>query len=288
MGHWRMRGFFETQIWSAGVRQLDNTWSTHNIHDLQHRADGSSPFFRERLFQNLLSEEVQLKSIPAGDVTAAQGDLSLLSLRQLLRLRHLHLHIAPGSWNVDSIHSASDAHMAFIAKLDGLLSEELGRLGVQAVQDLIDFGGVGVSDLRRFGHSLLLISAVAPSLPAPAWWVCRFADCILYFHANDFVCSKEFPCASNTDNGGALEIVDSSAAHGRMLHVDWQISLVSSEAELSQSKLQKFAVPTGDTQMRPGCLSAPPRQTNISADAIQSALAKLRKTNFIDNADLAQ
>jgi hypothetical protein len=96
IGQWRMHGLFEPQVWTSGIKYLDSTWSAESISDLQRRGDGSSPFFRERLLRSLLSEEMQLKSVPASDVSAAQGDLQLLSLRQLLRLRCLHLHYTPG------------------------------------------------------------------------------------------------------------------------------------------------------------------------------------------------
>jgi hypothetical protein len=174
--------------------------------------------------------------------------------------------------------------MAFIARLDGLLTEQLGRKGIQSVQDSLDFAGIGVSDLRRFGLSLLLISAVAPSLPATAWWVSHFADYRLYFNVVDFTCSRDFPTADDIDRPGALQITDSSRPHGHVMQLDWLINLIPRERDLRQSKSQATMTTKSElsNSVRDGCVSAPPTQARISEGAIQATLANLRKASDHD------
>lgn len=256
VGHWRMHGFFEHQVWSTGVRLLDQERSTEGLYELRRRPDASSAFFRGRLMRDLLAEEIQLKSIPPSDVSAAQGDLSLLSLRQLLRLRALHIGVAPGGGSVDSINAVGDSHAAFIAKLDGLLLEQLGREALRELNGKYDDSGAADLKFKRFGHVLLLTYAVAQSLPS-MWWACHLGGLRLFFDPEAFVCCSTFPAGVD----GVLQVRDLSVTHGRLLRLDWHIDVVQSEAELANAK----EVST-------------PMQPSVSVEALHACLAALRKT----------
>jgi len=208
-----------------------------------------------------LAEEIQLKSIPPSDVSAAQGDLSLLSLRQLIRLRVLHIHFAPGGGCVDSISTIGNIHAAFIGKLDSLLLEQLGREALRGLSGKLWQGPMSDAELRHFGHTLLLTYAVAQSIRLPLCWVCRLGSLRLFFNPASFECCTSFPHASD----GVLQVQDSSIIHGRLLQLDWHISLVANEVELKSDAACEQDIRT-------------PRQPCISAESIQATLASLRRT----------
>merc|ERR1712146_84645 len=97
--------------------------------------------------------------------------------RQLLRLRALHLGVAPGGGAVDSVVSVRDTHAAFFAMIDTLLLEQLGMRGIQGLLPPSRSGeplttasaptcdaAPSTSDVRRLGFDLLLVTAAAAAL----------------------------------------------------------------------------------------------------------------------------
>jgi hypothetical protein len=226
-GEWRIKGVYEHQVLKAGLRQLDHRWPVDTLMDF---APG---LFREKLIREIMLETITLQSVPTGDVSAAQRDLHFLSLRQLLRLRVLHIDFTPSGCGADSISRVGETHEAFLSTLDSLLFKQLGRKAAAAEMD----GAVGVSDLHRLGRDAVFLAAASAAVGTPPWWVWWITDeRRIFFHAERFEISEAFPEA----DGGALEITDYSRpdAHdpsGRLRWFDWRLCSVTDDTKLSEA-----------------------------------------------------
>merc|ERR1711972_705738 len=144
-GEWRIKGVYEHQVLKAGLRRLDQNWPVDGLLELP------SGIFRQKILRDLLSGMIRLQSVPNNDVSAAQRDIQKLSLRQLLRLRVLHIDFTPSGAGADTIHSVGGTHEAFLSTLDGLLFQQLGQ---KAAADLdATFLGIDSSDTARKGSS---------------------------------------------------------------------------------------------------------------------------------------
>lgn len=122
--------------------------------------------------RRLLSQEFQLKSATRGDVCAAQPDLRLLSLLQLLAIRSRSIDFA----TVSSSHSA---HSSFLETVDALVLEKLARRGLSTSADVMR---LSADALRSLGLSMMLVIGAAEVLATearegreaaasvPRWW----------------------------------------------------------------------------------------------------------------------
>eukprot|EP00747_Dinoflagellata_sp_TGD_P206917 gnl/TRDRNA2_/TRDRNA2_80549_c0_seq1.p1 gnl/TRDRNA2_/TRDRNA2_80549_c0~~gnl/TRDRNA2_/TRDRNA2_80549_c0_seq1.p1 ORF type:complete len:539 (-),score=105.60 gnl/TRDRNA2_/TRDRNA2_80549_c0_seq1:75-1691(-) len=81
----------EENIYRAGLLAAKDGFGEAGLLEFPRRPNGSQMLLRERFFAQLLSGESNLMSVPAADVTAAQGDVRYLGIPQLLRIRCDHL-----------------------------------------------------------------------------------------------------------------------------------------------------------------------------------------------------
>lgn len=232
-GGWRIRGVYEYQVLKAGLRHLDNTWPVDQLLVFPRGKDGNSLLFRERLLSQLLEGSLRLQSITNNDVAAAQRDVDRLSLRQLLRLRVLHLDFTPSGCGADTVTAVGGTHEAFLSKLDGLLFRQLGQRALGALAKEPEGGALLERDAHRLGRQAVLTAAAALAVPSPPWW-CWWvtSDRRAFFHAERFESEGTFPAE------GVLEVTDLSKADrheptGKLRWFDWKADVVTSEANLS-------------------------------------------------------
>ncbi|CAE8600440.1 unnamed protein product, partial [Polarella glacialis] len=228
-GKWRIQGLYEHQLLKLGLRRLDaeELWSAESFVNLLQLPSG---LFRERLLRDLLSGEVRLQSVLPSDIAAAQWDLRQLGVRQLLRLRVQHLDFIPSGCGSNSVTAVGNTHEAFLATLDSLVFQQLGRHAVssQVVAPLKN------AEAYSLGREAVLMAAAATAItetPFWSWWI--NGQCRVFFNAPRFECTSKFP-----GNGGkVLEVTDLSKADhqeptGKLRWLDWSVNLISSEADL--------------------------------------------------------
>lgn len=225
---WRLAGIYTHQVLKAGLRHLDETWPVLDLFEFPRGGllDAGRGLKMENLLRQLLTGSLQLKSVPASDVAAAQYDLRRLSLRQLLKIRVQHLEFTPSGRGCDSISSVGSRHEAFMETLDGRLFKLLGE---KAVGDLARGG----DDLHRFGREAVLFAAASvglPPSPVRRWCWCLDESRRAFFDVATFR-SGGFPAE------GVLEVVDLSKRDpheptGRLQWFDWRVTVARDEAAL--------------------------------------------------------
>jgi len=200
---WRISGVYEHQVLKAGLRQLDNRWTTEGLQDLPKAKDGSaSGFLRGKLLVDMLTGRISLQSVPRHDVSAAQSDVQRLSLRQLLRLRVLHLDFTPSGCGADSVATVGATNEAFIATLDGLLFQQLGRRAATLPDP---HGAPSSGDEHRLGREAVLLVAAGAAVSASTWWCWWISgERRIFFNVAQFTSSNEFPKGVE----GVLEVTD--------------------------------------------------------------------------------
>jgi len=260
-GKWRVHKFYEDQAINVGLRCLDGQWGTEALHDFPKRPNGSALLLREQLLGSLLKGTRDLKSVPASDLSAAQGDLRHLSLRQLLKIRALHLDFVPPK-------NGGDTSTAFIEKMDWLLFEQLGKTAsVNVTVDSQDSASA-----CRLGRELTLLTAAAGTLPSPQYWVWWLGGCRRFFDAKLFTLSDAFPA-----DGGVLQIEDKSApdpnSKGLRRQIDWKVSLV-----LDESALAADHVVPSNSDLAAASFGANLNAPKITQDALTGTRAGLKKT----------
>ncbi|CAK0844355.1 unnamed protein product, partial [Prorocentrum cordatum] len=226
-GQWRVRGIYEHQALKAGLRLLDEKWDDQGATEPLRLGQCEAPLLREGLFRQLLTGALHLKAIPAADVAAAQGDLEQLSLRQLLRLRVLHLDFCPSGRGADSVNTVGGAHEAFLGKLDVALFRGIGKTSL---------GGLAFDavDPHKAGREAVLLTAASAGISWPQWWCWWLSDRHrAFFHVEQCVFRAEFPGAI----GGVLEVTDLSrrdrhASGGGVRWLDWRVEHVHEESSL--------------------------------------------------------
>lgn len=236
---WRISGIYEHQVLKAGLRQLDDTWSVDGLLQLPRAKDGGSILMRESLFRDMLEGTIQLQSVPANDVAAAQRDVPRLTLRQLLRLRVLHLDFTPSGSGADSgVTGVGGTHEAFLTILDSSLFHRLGESATSAL------GDDGLLDSHhRLGRQVVFLIAAAAAVPAPTWWCWWLTEKRrVFFNADQFVCACHFP----EGDDGVLEVTDMSKADrndptGGLRWFDWRVNVVRAEVDLSATPLSSSA-----------------------------------------------
>lgn len=231
---WRIRGVYSHQVLKAGLRRLDELWPAEGLQDFPRGKDGSAVLLRERLFRQLLSGEIRLQSVSRNDVSAGQRDVKQLSLRQLLRLRVLHIDFTPSGAGANSISTVGDSHEAFLSTLDSRLFHHLGR---KAIKELATDGHVAFaeSDMHKLGREAVLFASAASAVPSPVWWCWWItAQRRVFFDAAGFTAVDAFP----DGNGGVLEITDHSRPDkndpsGSLRWLDWRCYVVLAEIDLA-------------------------------------------------------
>mmetsp|Transcript_71084 Transcript_71084/g.197460 ORF Transcript_71084/g.197460 Transcript_71084/m.197460 type:complete len:577 (-) Transcript_71084:88-1818(-) len=266
---WRFHGVHEDKVVKDGLRRLDTKWDLAGILDFPKRPNGTPLLFREAVFTCLLKGEVDLKSLPMGDVSASQGDIKRLTLRQLLKLRALHLNYEPER------QASSSAHAGFLATVDATLFEQLGQKAVAKSE--LRFTMPEPQILRYFGLELTCIVAANAVMPTrwfrstlPPWWVWWLGDTRCFFHATDFELSDTFP-----ERHGALQIEDMSRPDGggRRLF-DWTATLVTQMNALHDEKVVRGVMDKEATRF--GATGVSMRVTLVD---IQRSIASMKKVS---------
>lgn len=236
---WRIHGLYEHQLLKAGLQHLDAAWPREGLLDFScgRGGKGSRNILRKKLLTDLVTGQIHLRSVPANDLAAAQGDVRLLSLMQLLRLRVLHIDFTPSGTGADTVSDVGATHAAFLSLLDRLLFEQLGKKASAGASDEV----LEASEAHRLGREAALMVAAAAGLPSPSWWYWRMsAERRVFFHAKHFCSTKDLP--SDTAGAGVLEITadrsrkDAHEPTGRLRWLDWTIELVTTKAELSSAE----------------------------------------------------
>jgi len=222
-GKWRVFGIHEDIMVKIGLEVLDKSFSENGLMHFPRRKNGSSMLLREPLIKSMLNGSRDLKSTHKGDVSAAQGDIKHLSFRQLLKLRTLHLDYDP------TRHESTKVQAAFLQSLDQNLFEHLPKTVIGETASLF-----AVQSLRKFGLELTLLVAANDALssgrgsPQP-WWACYLQGQLVYFDASAFSVDADFPKC------GVLQIKDLSKPDGHRRAIDWNVTHVSLEDDLSKS-----------------------------------------------------
>lgn len=252
---WRVHGIHVDQAIKVGLRFLDSRWDVGGLIQFPRRQNGASLLLKEPLMKELLTGDRQLQSVPASDVSALQGDVKHLTLRQLLKLYTANLDFDPRN-------NAHATHAALLETANSLLFEQIGK---QAVPDAWSFPDARAS--RLLGVDIVLISAVSSAIATPQWWVCWIGECRAFFH------NKRFECTSAPPHGGVLEIADKSGAdpNSKGLHsnLDWYVSLVENVEDLSDVRIMPSAV-DAKAALVGANLNAPQISSEVLTDALKS------------------
>jgi len=255
-GKWRIHGIHEQQALKAGLRRLDEVWETRDLDKFQ---SGTPKLFREALLADLISGKRSLKAVPMSDVSAAQGDVTHLTLRQLLRLRVSNLDFAPQGDNAASMQ-------AFIQKVDSLLFQRIGKSALEHMFPQLDD-----ATWHRVGRDLAVVSAAAVHLKESAWWVCFAGNGRFWFNPTTFKATSQFP------RGGVLEITDASKvdphSKGMQRQLDWKVCLVLREEEVSSVRLELSA-----SAAKAGSYGANVNGPQVTEKVLASQLSGLRRT----------
>lgn len=225
-GDWRISGVYEHQVLKCGLRILDETWSEDALCEFP-----QNNLIRRGLMTDLLKGIIRLQSVHRNDISSAQYDLRVLTARQLLRLRVLHLGFTPSGCGSDVVGTLGGTHEAFLASMDRLLFEKLGRQAIGSAEAET----LTASELHRLGREAVFLTAAAAAIKSPSWWVLWLtSERRVFFHVGRFAVAVEFPPA---EDGGVLEVIDLSTPDsqeptGRLRWFDWRVSLVTQEAKL--------------------------------------------------------
>lgn len=232
--HFKLHGLHEDTLLKIGLGLLDSQWGWDDA-----QSELSPRIISGRLIAGLLRQERDLKSMPVSDVAAAQGDLKLLSLRQLLRIRVWLLDYEPQRQAGSVVAQGSNTHAAFMSTLDAVLFQ---RLGAQALSELSqgDGGAPDTHQLHRLGVELIFIVAAANSelaevTPLARWWVWWLGERRLLFDAETFCLTDVFPSGD-----GALEVEEKSRVDARLdgkrRAFEWNVERVRDECCLRTSR----------------------------------------------------
>lgn len=234
-GQYKLHGIHEDSVLKIGLRCLEARWCTDDaLLELPLQEDAKSRILKGTLITGLLKRERDLKSMPMGDVAAAQGDLKHLSLCQLLRIRVWLLDYEPQRQANTVVAQGGNSHAAFMSSLDSLL---LIKLGSKASADSIS--GAGAPDtqqLHRLGIELVCIvaaahSALAEALGSIRWWVWWLEQRRVFFDIESFALTGIFP-----KEEGVVQVEDKSKVDSRMdgcrRAFEWNVVHVKEESLL--------------------------------------------------------
>jgi len=230
-GEWRIYGIYEHQALKVGLRALDTALPKEDLQEIGGKK-GTPAIFRRKILQDLLSGSIRLQSVPASDIAAAQPDLRQLTLRQLLRLRVLHLDYVPSGCGADTVHAAGATHEAFMVTLDSRLFELLGQTVFEKVVP-------GIDNFHKCGREAALLAAASQALPQQrfwAWWL--MGEHRVFFDGSDCSATAKFPEHRVLPSKGVVEVADQSKPDrhepsGRLRWLDWKIDRVTNKKDLS-------------------------------------------------------
>jgi hypothetical protein len=238
---WCIRGIYEHQGLKMGLRQL----STRPEVLREPATIKRSYLLKEKLLMDLADGKVDLTTIHANDLNAAQGDVPKLSVRQLLSI----------AVKYDS--QSKGAPGEFMMIVENALYEKLGECAT-ATADL-SCACDDVDDVRRLGREAVLLVAAAAAIPCSSTWSWWIMGGRVFFDAQSFTRVKAFPKA------GVLEFFDYSKVErfaGRS--IDWQVRLTENEGDLRNVAEQQLQVSS---------------VAKVSLEAITQCRAALRKTS---------
>eukprot|EP00929_Paragymnodinium_shiwhaense_P024091 TRINITY_DN14933_c0_g1_i1.p1 TRINITY_DN14933_c0_g1~~TRINITY_DN14933_c0_g1_i1.p1 ORF type:complete len:613 (-),score=137.25 TRINITY_DN14933_c0_g1_i1:444-2204(-) len=231
----RIRGIYEHQVLKAGLRVLDERWGAPMPAVLPPSASSSKRPMKEKLLRDLLDGTIKLQSVPGNDVSAAQKDVALLQLPQLLRLRVLHLDFTPSGCGTDSVNTVGDRHEGFLSAVDRALFRELGRRSVAELQT--GWAETSEANFHALGRDTVFFTAAATAIPQPLWWVWWLSEeRSVFINSSTLVATTSFP-----EGSPVLEVTDSSKADkqdptGRLRWMDWRVEVIEEQSRLSPTK----------------------------------------------------
>lgn len=238
-GRYKLHGIHEDSVLKIGLSCLEARWCTGNaLLELPLHEDGKSRLLKGMLIIGLLRQERDLKSMPMGDVAAAQGDLKCLSLCQLLRIRVWLLDYEPQRQANTVVAQGGNAHAAFMASLDSLL---FLKLGSRASTDLTS--GAGATEpqqLHRLGVELVCVVAAAQSTLAEAmgpvrWWAWWLEGRRVFFDVESFALGSTFP-----GDEGVVQVEEKTKVDTRMdgcrRAFEWNVAHVHEESLLRATR----------------------------------------------------
>lgn len=260
-GKWRIFGLHEDVMVKIGLERLDKSFGEEGLMEFPRRNNGKTMLFREPLIKSLLNGSRDLKSSHKGDISAAQGDIKYLSFRQLLKLRVLHIDYDP------TRHESTKVQAAFLQSLDQSLFEQLPKTAIGETASLFN-----VQALRKFGLDLALLVAANDALssgrgsPSP-WWACYLQGQLVYFDVSSFSVDGGFPAS------GVLEIQDLSKPDGHRRKIDWNVTHVMRENDLSKSVCSFDSDPASFSYGAQGA------SFTVSRETLATQLGSLRKVS---------
>jgi len=129
---YKLHGITEQRVLKAGLLKLQKVlagkFSSQELSELPRRRDGSQLIMTPSFYQRLIRNELELKTMLDGDVSAAQSDVKHLRLEQLLTIRAGCL-----DWATEC--EMKSAHINFLYSVDTHLFE---RLASQLLQWSLD------------------------------------------------------------------------------------------------------------------------------------------------------
>jgi len=238
-------------VLKAGLRLLNERWNTPESKLIEL----PKSMMRAGLFRDLLTGKIRLQSVVGNDVSAAQHDVKLLTLPQLLRLRTLHLDFTPSGCGADTVTAVGGTHEAFLSTLDSLLFQQLGQKALSPPSATSDSTSKAAakptSDAHQCGREAILFLSAAAALPTPCWWCWWLpSGSRVFFNAGQFASATQF----SETAGGVLEVTDFSKADrhdptGRLMWMDWKAEVVTEEAKLSSEPKRALADSTSDASV---------------------------------------
>jgi len=260
---WRISGIHTDSALKIGLRLLDDKWAVDELLNFPRRTNGTPYLLKESLMKSLLAGDRCLKSMPGGDMSAMQGDVQHLSVRQLLKLCTQHLDFNPRTTNYAT-------HAGFLQKVDSLLFEKLAE---KAVGEPVPPEEKNTA--RVLAVDLVLIIAAASAFPPKfEWWVCWMGEEKTFFNSSNFTCIDD----DDPPRGPVFEIADRSApdpnSRGMRSNFEWLITLLA-DAGFSQPERTK----TRAISLEAGAMGANANAPYVTAKILADSLHNLRRSD---------
>jgi hypothetical protein len=215
-------GVLQFQVQNKGFRLLDERFSDEGIESFGRRSSGAPLLLREKMMSDIIMQRRSLKDLPASDVSAVQGDLKHLSMRQLLKIRAVYLELKSHVAAVNGL----------IEMTENLLLEQVGKQALNPVLPHLDEKPTSI-ELKDVARRFILIVAtsneVADVFRTP-WWVYSHKAQRLYLNVDECECSIAFPEA------GVLDTEEQARMEGPRTQFRWLVNFVHKEADLCVRK----------------------------------------------------
>lgn len=265
-GIWAVeRGFTHNQALKAGLRAMDLDRPDEGIRTLPRGNRGQKVLMcSEAVYEGLLTGARRLSAVPKAELSAAQGDLRHFSWRQLLRIRATNLDWPPEGEMFQTEQAVKD-------KLDQLLFSGMGAQVASNAGGGAQEADVAAHQHFRLGKDLVLIAAVAESIPSSEWWVCWLGEKRIYVSKASLAVHSGFPQA------GVLEIEDRSKldhlSGGKQMHLEWRVRHLRRDADVSTARQEATAEQPSAASFGATC-----HGPQLTESTLKGSLHTLKKT----------